>query len=93
MDFLLSRSGILGAPRTDIWNAHGENVIHAAAGGGSAEVLEALAQTVPRDYLNSPNHRGDTPLMRAAVLGRSARCVELLLSLGGMQRNGFRQFP
>ncbi|CAE6917152.1 DIT2-1, partial [Symbiodinium sp. CCMP2592] len=81
VDFLLSRSGILGAPRTDVWNAHGENVIHAAAGGGSAEVLEALAQTVPRDYLNSPNHRGDTPLMRAAVLGRSPRCVELLLFL------------
>ncbi|CAE7567146.1 DIT2-1, partial [Symbiodinium sp. CCMP2456] len=76
VDFLLSRSG-----STDVWNAHGENVIHAAAGGGSAEVLEALAQTVPREYLNSPNYRGDTPLMRAAVLGRSPRCVELLLFL------------
>lgn len=76
VDFLLSRSG-----NTDVWNAHGENVIHAAAGGGSAEVLEALAQTVPREYLNSPNHRGDTPLMRAAVLGRSPKCVELLLFL------------
>ena len=82
VDFLLNRhSRSTGAP-IDIWNVHGENIIHAAAGGGSADVLKALAQIVPAEYINSPNNRGDTPLMRASVLGRSARCVELLLSLG-----------
>ena len=82
--FLLHGAGRSRLP-ANVWNLHGENIIHAAAGGGSAEVLGALAQIVPPEYINSPNNRGDTPLMRAAVLGRSPKCVELLLHPGGMR--------